>query len=221
MQTRKDISLICFDVDGTLVKHPAGMVIWEVLNIRYGGTTETNRKRYRMYRDGEITYDQWVALDVGDWVTAGATRDQILESVAEFSPVDGAEETLHELKRRGFRLAVISGTLDVVLDTLFPDHPFDHVYTNKIFFDDDGKLTSWRATPFDGKGKPVALREIVRQNNLSLSRTAFIGDGENDVPLLGLPGLFIAYEPRSEKLEEGADMIIRDEGLQRLLEVFE
>lgn len=220
MQAREGIELICFDVDGTLVKHPDDMVIWEVLNIRFGGNRGANRRRYEMYRGGEITYDEWVALDVGDWVSAGATRDEILESVAEFSLVEGARETVGELKQRGFQLAVISGTIDIVLDTLYPRHPFDDVYTNKIFFDDSGKLTSWQATPFDGYGKPAALRRITGQRDIPLAQTAFVGDGENDVPLLGVVGVFVAYEPRSTELEAGADVVIKGDPFERLLEVF-
>jgi len=221
MQTRREIELICFDVDGTLVKHPAGMVIWEVLNLRYGGSRETNKERYDMYHKGEITYDAWVALDVGGWVEAHATRDEILESVAEFSLVSGARETIDELKRRGYELAIISGTLDIVLETLFPEHPFTDVYTNKIFFDDEGVLTSWKATPFDGHGKPHALEEITNRHGIPLSRSAFVGDGENDVPLLGMPGLFVAYDPKSQKLKKGADVVIKHDGFAQLLEVFE
>jgi phosphoserine phosphatase len=220
MQARKGIKLICFDVDGTLVKHPADMVIWEVLNLRFGGSREANRRRYEMYHGGEITYDKWVALDVGDWVSAGATREDILASVAEFSLVEGARETVAELKRRGFQMAVISGTIDIVLDTLYPNHPFDDVFTNKIFFDNSGKLTSWEATPFDGRGKPAALRRITRQRDIPLSQTAFVGDGENDVPLLGVVGTFIAYEPRSNELEAGAGVVIKGDRFERLLEVF-
>jgi phosphoserine phosphatase len=220
MRSRKEIELICFDVDGTLVTHPKGMVIWEVLNLRYGTSVETMRQRYDMYREGEITYDQWVRLDVSDWQAAGATRDEILESVGEFNVVDGAQDTTDELKHRGFKLAVISGTLDVVLDNLFPRHPFDDVYTNKIFFDGEGRLTSWRATPFDGRGKPVALREVAQRHNIPLSRSAFVGDGENDVPLLGVAGMFVAYRPRSKALEVGADVVIKDNGLQSLLDIF-
>ena len=220
MRKQREIELICFDVDGTLVKHPSGMVIWEVLNLRFGGSREINKQRYTMYHAGEMTYDQWVALDVTGWMSAGATRDEILESIAEFRPVDGALETVRELKRRGYKLAVISGTLDILLENLFPRHPFDDVYTNKIFFDDDGKLASWQATPFDGRGKPAALREITDQHDIPLSRSAFVGDGENDVPLLGVAGMFVAYEPKSPKLEAGADVVIKDDGLHKLLKVF-
>lgn len=217
---RRKFDLICFDVDGTLVTHPSGMVIWEVLNLKFGSSRETNALRYQMYHSGRITYDEWVALDVGDWVAAGATRADILETVTEFKLVDGARDTVEELKRRGFRLAVISGTLDILLEHLFAGHPFDTVYTNRVFFDDAGTLTHWQATPFDGHGKPLALKEIGDKYRIPLSRSAFVGDGENDVPLLGLPGLFVAYEPRSARLEAGADVVIKNAGFHRLLDLF-
>lgn len=221
MSSRKEIDLICFDVDGTLVKHPSGMVIWEVLNLRYGGSQKVNRQRYDMYHRGDITYPEWVALDVQEWKSAGATRDEIVDSIAEFSLIDGAKAVVTELKRRGYKLAVISGTLDIVLEELFGDHPFDDVYTNQLFFDAEGRLEDWRATPYDGRGKPEALREIAKRHRIPLSRSAFIGDGENDVPLLGLPGLFVAYRPRSQKLEAGADVVIKEGGLEQLLEIIE
>ncbi len=138
-----------------------------------------------MCRDGSIT---------------GRTESGILEAVREFSLFDGARETVHELKRRGYMLGVISGTLNVVLDTLFPDHPFDEVYTNKIFFDGGGRLDGWEATRYDSHGKPEALRDMARRHGVDLSRTAFVGDGENDEPLLGVAGYFAAFRPRSRVL---------------------
>ena len=126
--------LICFDVDGTLVRHPTGKVIWEVLNERFMGDHTINIERHRWYNEGRISYEQWVELDVQGWITAGATRGDIVEAVREFEHFDGAHDTLWELKRRGARLAIISGTLDIVIDTLFPEHPFDDVYSNRLIF---------------------------------------------------------------------------------------
>ena len=221
MKTNKSYDLICFDVDGTLVSHPSGMVIWEVLNLKFGGSREINRLRYEMYCEGKLSYERWVELDVGGWIDRGATREGMLEAIQEFSLFDGARETVHTLKESGYKLSVISGTLNVLLDALFPDHPFEDVFTNKVFFDDAGKLVSWEATRFDSHGKPDALREIAGKNNIPLERTAFVGDGENDVPLLGVAGYLVAFRPKSRNLAEGADYVINGEGLQPLLDLFE
>jgi phosphoserine phosphatase len=216
----REFDLICFDVDGTLVEHPENKVIWEVLNIKFTGGDAINVERYNMYHTGEITYSDWVMLDVEGWIKEGATRRQVQEAIEEFRLTEGAEETVRELKRRGYHLAVISGTLDIMIETLFANHPFDIVFTNKVFFDKEGLLTSWEATPFDLDGKPIALRELVGRFGTSLERTAFIGDGENDVPVLGVAGFVVAYNPRSHELERGADVVIKEKNLRKLLEIF-
>lgn len=217
----RKFDLICFDVDGTLIEHPQNKVIWEVLNTRILGNDSVNKERFRMYNDGEISYDEWVMLDVSGWVAHKATRDQVLAAVSEFNLIEGARETVTELKRRGYRLAVISGTLDIMIDTLFPDHPFEEVFTNKISFDGSGTLVSWEATPFDLHGKPVALRALAKKFKISLERSAFVGDGDNDVPLLGVAGYFVAFNPRSQELEERSDTVIKKRDLRALLEIFQ
>jgi phosphoserine phosphatase len=211
--------LICFDVDGTLVRHPSGKVIWEILNRRFTGDDSVNAERHRWYDEGKITYPQWVEMDVQGWIDAEATRGDIVDAIREFEHFEGAHRTLYELKRRGARLAVISGTLDVVIDTMFPEHPFDDIYSNRLLFDERGRLTGWQATPFDLEGKPVALRELSKKHAVSLARAAFVGDGANDVPMVGVAGCVVAFNPRSRELERRANHVVREPNLSLLLDL--
>jgi phosphoserine phosphatase len=209
--------LVAFDVDGTLVHHPNDKTIWEVLNLRFTGSDDQNAERWEQYKRGTLSYADWVALDIEGWRAAGATRESLLSDLDGLTLVDGARETLAELKGRGMRLAVISGTLDVLLDTLFPDHPFDEVYTNRIAFGEDGSIASWVATPFDMDGKGVALRAIAMREGIDLSRTAFVGDHANDVPAARLAGRAIAFNPKSVELEQAAHAIVRSKDLRDIL----
>ncbi len=211
--------LICFDVDGTLVRHPSGKVIWEILNRRFTGDDAVNAERHRWYDEGKITYPEWVEMDVQGWIDARATRGDIVDAIREFEHFDGAHRTLFELKRRGARLAVISGTLDVVIETMFPEHPFDDVYSNRLLFDERGRLTGWEATPFDLHGKPVALRELSKKHDVSLARAAFVGDGANDIPMVGVAGCVVAFNPRSRELERRANHVVREPNLSLLLDL--
>jgi phosphoserine phosphatase len=211
--------LICFDVDGTLVRHPSGKVIWEILNRRFTGDDAVNADRHRWYDEGKITYPQWVEMDVQGWIDAQATRGDIVEAIREFEHFEGAHRTLYELKRRGARLAVISGTLDVVIDTMFPEHPFDDVYSNRLLFDTRGRLTGWEATPFDLEGKPIALRALSKKHDVSLARAAFVGDGANDIPMVGVAGCVVAFNPRSKELERRANHVVREPNLSLLLDL--
>lgn len=200
--------LVAFDVDGTLVHHPEDKTVWEVLNFRFTGSDDQNVERWALYNQGKLSYAEWVALDIASWRDAGATRDEILGSLDRLTLVVGARETLHELKTRGTRLAVISGTLDLLLDSLFPDHPFDEVYANRIVFDLEGHISHWHATPFDMDGKGVALRAIAQREQIPLSRCAFVGDHANDLAAAQQAGFSVAFNPKSAELAAAASAVV-------------
>ena len=209
--------LVAFDVDGTLVHHPEDKTVWEVLNHRFTGSEDQNVGRYDLYKRGKSSDAEWVALDIGSWRDAGATRETITGSFGALTLVDGARETLDALKALGARLAVISGTLDVMLDTLFPDHPFDEVYTNHIAFDAEGRIAHWRATPFDMDGKGIALRSIALRESIPLSRCAFVGDHANDLAAARVAGFSVAFNPKSPELEAAASAVVRSRDLRDIL----
>jgi len=214
--TRK-FDLVAFDVDGTLVHHRQDKTVWEVLNRRFTGRDDQNDLRWDLYKRGKISYAEWVALDIASWRDAGATRDEITKSFGELTLIDGARETLTELKSHGARLAVISGTLDLVLDVLFPDHPFDEVYTNRLVFDAEGKISHWHATPFDMDGKGIALRSIALREDIPLARCAFVGDHANDLAAAAIAGCSIAFNPKSTELAEIASAVVRSRDLRDIL----
>lgn len=209
--------LVAFDVDGTLVRHPEGKTVWEVLNRRFTGDDSVNRERYRRVMEGSMSYADWVSLDVQGWHDAGATRAEIVEAMAPLRPVDGALEALAALRETGARLVVISGTLDLLLETLLPDAPFDEVYTNRIGFDDAGAISGWTATPFDLEGKGVALRSVAMRESVPLSRCAFVGDSANDVSAARVAGFTVAFNPRSDELEREAGAVVRSDDLRSIL----
>jgi phosphoserine phosphatase len=213
----KRFDLVAFDVDGTLVVHPEGKTVWEVLNRAFTGGDDQNAARLKLYLSGKLSYSEWVALDVSSWQEHGATKSQVLDAIGSLSLVPGARETMAELKARGVRLAVISGTIDFLLDTLFPDHPFDEVYTNHVHFGPDGTITGWTATPFDMEGKGVALRAIAAREGIALARCAFIGDSANDLSAARIAGLTVAFHPKSAELERAAGAVVRSDDLRAIL----
>lgn len=209
--------LVAFDVDGTLVEHPDDKTVWQILNERFTGSDDPNRERLELYRSGKLSYADWVALDVGSWKEAGALREDLVRAFAPLRLVRGAAEALAALKREGARLAVISGTLDLLLDSLFPDHPFDEVYTNRIVFDASGRIDSWWATPFDMEGKAVALRTIAEREGVPLSRCAFVGDHSNDLSAARIAGFAIAFNPKCAEMEAIASVVVRSGDLRDVL----
>jgi len=215
-----DADLVAFDVDGTLVEHDHGEVVWEVLNRRYAGGSEINAARFRAFLAGELSYEQWVALDIQGWIQGGATRDGIEAAIRdELRPVPHAHRVVREIARRGIVTAVVSGTLDLVLDVLFPGHPFAHVFTNRLDFGDDGRITAWHATPYDMAGKAEALRMLAADLRIPMDRIVFVGDNLNDCAAMSLAGHPIAYDPKHDDVRAAARHVIPRGRLDLLLDL--
>lgn len=201
--------LIAFDVDGTLIGHAANKVVWEIINEHALGSSQVNKLRYRAYIEGEITYEEWVALDVGDWIMAGVTRAELVALVQKhLFLLPGAPEMLAACRDAGMKLAIISGTIDVVVDVHLPDYPFFEIFTNKLHFDETGRVCDWTATPYDMEGKATALRCVTERLNIDLGQTAYVGDNINDISALSAAGLAIAYEPKAAIVAETADEVV-------------
>ena len=216
-RTSRPYDLVAFDVDGTLVNAPGDRTVWEVLNEKFTGRADQNEERYALYRQGKLSYAEWVDLDISGWKDAGAKRDDLIEGFAPLRLIDGARETLERLKRAGYRLVVISGTLDVMLNTLLPDNAFDEVYTNHIEFDERGEIHHWKATPFDMEGKIKLLRAVALREGIPLERCAFVGDSSNDVWIAREAGFALALNPKSAELERVADAVVRSGDLRSIL----
>ncbi len=215
------IRVICFDVDGTLVEHAEGKTVWQVLNERFLATATLNRERLAAFRSGRLRYAEWVALDVGDWVCAGVRRDQIEDEIrATLRPVDGALETLRTLRARGYRVAVVSGTIDLTLQLLLGDCVFDRVFSNRLFFGSGGEICGWQATVYDMEGKARALREIAAEFGVGSEACAFVGDHWNDLAALECAGLGVAFCPKDDAVRMAADVVLEEGPLTRLLEIF-
>ncbi len=215
-----DVDLVAFDVDGTLVEHDRGEVVWQVLNRRYAGGAEINAERFRAFLAGELSYEQWVALDIQGWIDGGATRHGIEAAIREeLRPVPHAHRVVREIARRGIVIAVVSGTLDVVLDVLFPGHLFAHVFTNRLDFAEDGRIKAWNATPYDMAGKADALRMLAADLRIPTERIAFVGDNLNDCAAMALAGHPIAYDPKHDDVRAAARHVIPRGRLDLLLDL--
>jgi phosphoserine phosphatase len=201
--------LFAFDVDGTLIASRDGRVVWQLLNQRFGSDPEQDGRLFKAYLGGHITYAEWVDLDIGRWVQAGATRPELEQVIQDhLFPVPGAREALAELKARGQLLAVISGTLDLTLSVHFPSHPFDEVFTNRIWFDEAGLIDGWEATPYDMEGKARALRGLSARLGVPLEQTAYVGDNINDIQVMEAAGLAVAFEPKHDTVRDAASAVV-------------
>lgn len=192
--------LVCFDLDGTLVDDT--VYIWKTLHEAFKTDPIRRQKAYEDYFGGAISYPQWFAHDLVLLTEAGATKSRIHEVLDGLKPMKGALEVIATLKMRGHKVAIISGSLDIVVHHLFGDVGFDHVLVNRLFFDDAGRITGGEPTPYDLKGKADGLRHLADLEGLTTAQTVFVGDNENDIWIAEAAGLSVAFNCKSDKLRQ-------------------
>ena len=134
--------------------------------------------------------------------------ESVLASVAERLPLtEGAERLAATLKRLGYKLGIVSGGFDYFASALQQKLGFDYVYANKLEIR-DGKLTGKVIGPIvDGERKAEIIKEIAVAENLSLHQTIAVGDGANDLPMLAVAGLGVAFHPKPIVAEKAARAI--------------
>jgi len=213
--------LVAFDVDGTLIDGLDS--IWPVIHDGLGACKIARKKAETMYFAGEISLYEWADHDVGLWKGKGATKDRIIDAISSLRLMNGAIDVLETLKKKGVKMAIVSGSLSIVLDKFIPNYKdyFDYVFVNHLYFDKDGKLHDFEANSGGASDKAKALKKIAEECNIDLKEIAFVGDQFNDVDAVKIAGTGISFNSRSKELDEVADIIVRGNDLREILKFIE
>ena len=209
------MKLVCFDLDGTIVDDTE--YIWYTIHEHLGIDPELVRRWHDMFLEGKISYGEWFQEDIRWWKAAGARKSDLMAAVGKLKLMQGAHETITRLKEAGKKVAVISGSLNTVIEHFFPESPFDYVFINKILFDASGDISGFEVSPFDFEHKARAVRNIAAEEGILLSECAFVGDNSNDIQAVKTSGLGISFNSKSEELDSAADIVIKDKDLREVL----
>jgi phosphoserine phosphatase len=206
---RRNRRLVAFDMDSTLIE---AEVIDELAAA--AGVGEQVAEITERAMQGEIdfteSFHQRVAL------LKGLSGD-VLQEIAERLPVtEGAERLIRNLKSLGYTTVILSGGFNYFGNYLKDKLGIDYVFANELDMEDGivtGKVTG---TVVDGNRKAQLLREIAEKEGIRLEQTIAVGDGANDLPMLSIAGLGIAFRAKP-LVQESAKQSISTLGLDGVL----
>ena len=201
--------LVCFDCDSTLI---TGEVI-EMLAAHAGREAEVAAVTERAMR-GELDFEE----SLRERVKALAGLDaSVIEQVAkDIVLTPGARTTIRTLNSMGYRTAVVSGGFIQVLEGLAEELELDYVRANTLEIE-GGKLTGRViGKVVDRQAKAEFLREFAEDSGLRMDQTIAVGDGANDIDMLSVAGLGIAFNAKPA-LKEIADASVNHPFLDEVL----
>lgn len=197
---RRNRRLICFDMDSTLIKTE---VIDELAD--RAGVGPQVRAITEAAMRGELDFNesfkQRVALLKG-------LDEAVMAEIARSLPImDGAERLMSILKKCGYKIAILSGGFTYFGNYLKKIFDVDYVYANELEIV-DGKLTgNYLGDIVDGKRKAELLRLIAQVEKIELEQVIAVGDGANDLPMLNLAGLGIAFHAKPKVIANARQSI--------------
>lgn len=191
--------LIVFDVDSTLIQ---GEVI-EMLAAHAGPDAEAAvREVTEQAMRGELDFTESLRRRVA--VLEGLPESVLDEVGAALELTPGARTTIRTLKRLGYRCGVVSGGFTQVIQPLVDELGFDFCAANVLEVV-DGRLTGRViGEVVDRSGKADALRRYADEYGIPLEQCVAVGDGANDIDMLGTAGLGVAFNAKPA-LREVAD----------------
>ena len=206
---RRSRRLICFDMDSTLIKTE---VIDELAD--RAGVGEQVREITESAMRGEIDFSESFRRRVA---LLKGLDEKVLVEIAQNLPImEGAERLISILKKIGFKVAILSGGFTYFGNALKKLFDVDYVYANELEIV-DGKLTgNYIGDIVDGKRKAELLRLIAQVEKIDLEQVIAVGDGANDLPMLNIAGLGIAFHAKP-KVKANAQQSISTIGLDGVL----
>ncbi len=206
---RRTRRLVCFDMDSTLIQTE---VIVELAK-RHGVGEQVHEITEAAMR-GELDFNESFIKRVA--LLKGLDESVMFDIARKLPITEGAETLFRNLRKYGFKTAILSGGFNYFGRFLQHKLGIDYVFSNELEIK-DGKLTGKHLGEIvNGEMKAELLKKIAFKEDIHLEQVVAIGDGANDLPMLNVAGLGIAFHAK-QKVKENAKNSISTIGLDAIL----
>jgi phosphoserine phosphatase len=186
---RRNRRLFAFDMDSTLIQ---GEVIDELAKL--AGVADKVVAITESAMRGEIEFQESFRRRVA--LLRGLPERRVQELLDKIPLVEGAEQLIGTLKMLGYKTAILSGGFTFFARHLQQRLGIDYVFANELDVIDGEVSGEVRTEIVDGARKAELLRQIAQAEKISLEQVVAVGDGANDLPMLGIAGMGIAFRAK-------------------------
>ena len=186
---RRNRRLFAFDMDSTLIQ---AEVIDELAKVAGVGDQVVRITEAAMR--GELDFKESFTRRVA--LLRGLPERCVLDLLDTIPLVEGADRLIATLRMLGYKTAILSGGFTFFARRLQAQLGIDYVCANELDIVDGAVSGMVKTEIVDGAKKAEYLRRLARQENISLEQVVAVGDGANDLPMLGIAGMGIAFRAK-------------------------
>ena len=203
--------LVQLDVDSTFIQQEA----IELLAGKAGVLEKVSAITDSAMR-GELDFEQSLRARVS--LLKGLPRSVITEVQQEITLTDGAQDLVNLLHAQGHGVALVSGGFIDIIEPMISSLSIKYYKANKLEVVDDVLTGQLIGPVIDRAAKAAALREFSKASRVDIENTVAIGDGANDLDMMSIAGLSIAFNAKPIVVE-AADLAITEPSLRSVIEL--
>jgi len=196
-------------MDGVLVDIDSS---WQFVHKKLNVDNSDNLKQFLNH---QISYLEFMKKDIELW---GKANINTIKNILDEAPLmKNAKATVAQLKKEGYKTAVISSGISILAERVQRELEIDFVFANRIVADRDGVLTGKGVEVVNPLNKEAVLRKFASEQHTTPQCCAVIGDTVFDVPMFREAGFSIAFNTDDKRVKKEANVTVEGKDLTGII----